>query len=64
MPMTTREAERLLLEAGFREVKGGGKGSHRKFTKAGYPRPVNLTAHGKELSRQVEDSVRQAVGLK
>jgi predicted RNA binding protein YcfA (HicA-like mRNA interferase family) len=62
MPMTVREAERLLLEAGFREVKGKGKGSHRKFTKLSYPRPVNLTSHGKEISKQVEKSVRQAVG--
>ena len=61
MPMTTREAERLLLEAGFREEKGAGKGSHRKFVKAGYPRPVILTAHSKEISQRVEDSVRKAV---
>ena len=64
MPMTTREAERLLLEAGFREAKGAGKGSHRKFVKAGYryPRPVILTTYGKEISQRVEESVRQAVG--
>ncbi|MGG5359281.1 MULTISPECIES: type II toxin-antitoxin system HicA family toxin [unclassified Enterococcus] len=32
MPMTIREAEKLLKEAGFVEVKGG-KGSHRKLLK-------------------------------
>jgi predicted RNA binding protein YcfA (HicA-like mRNA interferase family) len=63
MPMTVREAERLLLAAGFTEIKGAGKGSHRKFKKPGYPRPVNLTAHGKEISQTVEKTVRQAVGL-
>ena len=52
MPMTIREAEKLLKEAGFEEVKGG-KGSHRKFIKANYPRPVILTSHSKELSYQV-----------
>jgi mRNA interferase HicA len=62
MPMTVRQAERLLLEAGFVEVKGQGKGSHRKFRKKGYPRPVHLTAHGKELSLTVEKTVRQVVG--
>lgn len=61
MPMTIKEAEKLLREAGFTEVKGG-KGSHRKFTRSGYPRPVILTSHGKELSRVVEASVLKAVG--
>lgn len=49
MPMTIREAEKLLKDAGFVEVKGG-KGSHRKFTKKDHPRPVILTSHSKELS--------------
>ncbi|MGG5305331.1 hypothetical protein IGK16_003002 [Enterococcus pernyi] len=39
MPMTIREAEKLLKDAGFVEVKGG-KGSHRKFIKKNFPRPV------------------------
>jgi len=63
MPMTIREAERLLREAGFTEVKNQGKGSHRKFRKEGYPRFVILTSHGKEISQKVENTVRQAVGL-
>lgn len=61
MPMTVREAEKLLRKAGFVEVKGG-KGSHRKFVKANFPRPVILPSHSKELHRRVEDSVRKAVG--
>jgi predicted RNA binding protein YcfA (HicA-like mRNA interferase family) len=59
--MTVREAEKLLLDAGFKEVNGG-KGSHRKFTKPGHPRPVILTSHGKDLSHRVENTVKQAVG--
>ncbi|HJF18820.1 MAG TPA: type II toxin-antitoxin system HicA family toxin [Enterococcus columbae] len=59
MPMTVREAVRLLLEAGFVEVKGG-KGSHRKFEKAGC-RPVIITSHDKEISQVVERTVRNAV---
>lgn len=62
MPMTVREAEKLLKNAGFKEVKGG-KGSHRKFTKDDYKGFVILTAHGKELSAVVEKSVKKAVGL-
>lgn len=54
--MTIKEAEKLLREAGFVETNGG-KGSHRKFVKANYPRPVILTSHSKELSRRVEASV-------
>ena len=60
MPMTIKEAEKLLRKAGFIEVKGG-KGSHRKFVRRGYPRPVILTKHGKELSRIVEASIRKAI---
>lgn len=59
MPMTIREAERMLKESGFQEVKGGGKGSHRKFEKSG-ERPITLPSHGKELSRIVESSIKKA----
>ncbi|WP_429974038.1 type II toxin-antitoxin system HicA family toxin [Enterococcus sp. AZ163] len=61
--MTIKEAEKLLRRAGFIEVKGG-KGSHRKFVRKGYPRPVILTKHGKELSRVVEASVLKATNTK
>jgi YcfA-like protein. len=60
MPMTFREAEKLLLDAGFIETKGG-KGSHRKYEKAGC-RPMILTKHSKEVSKVVEKSVLKAVG--
>ncbi|WP_071131553.1 type II toxin-antitoxin system HicA family toxin [Enterococcus timonensis] len=60
MPMTVREAERLLISIGFIEVKGG-KGSHRKFEKAG-ERPITLTSHNKELSKVVEKTVKAALG--
>lgn len=44
--------------------KRGGEGSHRKFEKANYPRPVILPSHSKELSRRVENSVGKAVAYK
>lgn len=58
MPMTIREAERILKESGSQEVKGSGKGSHRKFEKSG-ERPITLPSHGKELSRIVESSINK-----
>jgi len=63
MPMTVREAERLLRKAGYKEVKAGGKGSHRKFINKAAKKPtVIITAHGKELSQKVEKDVREVVG--
>lgn len=59
MPMTIKEAEKILKFMGFSEVKGG-KGSHRKFEKAG-ERPFILHSHKKELSRIVESSLKKAL---
>lgn len=59
MPMTIKEAERMLKFMGFIEVKGG-KGSHRKFEKAG-ERPFILPNHQKELSKIVESTLNKAL---
>ncbi|MGH9896133.1 MAG: type II toxin-antitoxin system HicA family toxin [bacterium] len=32
-----------LTDAGFYEIQGGGKGSHRTFTHGGYPGAVTLS---------------------
>ncbi|WP_143353804.1 type II toxin-antitoxin system HicA family toxin [Candidatus Enterococcus testudinis] len=48
--MTIREAEKLLKEAGFVEVKGG-KGSHRKFTKDNLTSRIFLLILRKSLRR-------------
>jgi predicted RNA binding protein YcfA (HicA-like mRNA interferase family) len=63
MPMTIKEAEKLLKEAGYKEVKGG-KGSHRKYVKEGALRPFILPSHGKELSRIVEKSIKETLDVK
>jgi len=60
MVMKLREAIKALEEIGFKEVKGGGKGSHRKYEKAG-ERPITLPSHDKEISRIVEKTVKKAV---
>ncbi len=59
MPMTVREAEKILQAMGFAEVKGG-KGSHRKFEKAA-ERPFILPNHKKEISKTVEASLKKVL---
>ncbi|MCA9078531.1 MAG: type II toxin-antitoxin system HicA family toxin [Planctomycetaceae bacterium] len=43
MPRKVRALVRDLLRAGFNEIKGGGKGSHRKFAHSGYPKIVMIS---------------------
>ncbi|KAF1305050.1 toxin-antitoxin system, toxin component [Enterococcus sp. JM9B] len=57
--MTVKQAEKLLKSIGFIEVSGG-KGSHRKFSKAG-ERPITLPSHNKEISMRVEDTLKKAL---
>jgi predicted RNA binding protein YcfA (HicA-like mRNA interferase family) len=60
MPMTKREAERILKDLGYMLAKKRGKGSHDLWQKSG-ERPITLPSHSKELSRQVENSIREAM---
>lgn len=43
MPRKIRQLIEDLKQAGFYEIKGGGKGSHRKFTHAKYPGAVTIS---------------------
>jgi predicted RNA binding protein YcfA (HicA-like mRNA interferase family) len=43
MPRKIRELIQDLREAGFYEILGGGKGSHRKWTHARYAGAVTLS---------------------
>jgi predicted RNA binding protein YcfA (HicA-like mRNA interferase family) len=43
MPRKIRDLIRELRDAGFYEIKGGGKGSHRKFIHPKYPGAVTLS---------------------
>ena len=45
MPRKLKELIRDLKEAGFYEVKGGGKGSHRKFGHSKFQGIVTLSGH-------------------
>jgi predicted RNA binding protein YcfA (HicA-like mRNA interferase family) len=61
MPRKIRELVRDLLGAGFYEIPGG-KGSHRKFTHAGYPGAVTLSGgSGEDAKPYQEKQVRQAL---
>lgn len=64
MPRKVRELVRDLLDAGFYEIPGGGKGSHRKFSHARYPGAVTLSGSaGDDAKRYQERQVRQAIEL-
>ena len=43
MPRRIRELVRDLLSAGFSELKGGGKGSHRRFDHPKFPGIVTIS---------------------
>ena len=43
MPQKIRELIKKLKDAGFIEIGGAGKGSHRKFTHEKYPGAVTIS---------------------
>ena len=62
MPRKVRQLIRELLDAGFYEIPGGGKGSHRKYSHARYPGAVTLSgASGDDAKRYQEKQVRLAI---
>jgi predicted RNA binding protein YcfA (HicA-like mRNA interferase family) len=64
VPRKVRELIRDLMDAGFYEIPGGGKGSHRKFSHARYPGAVTLSgASGDDAKHYQEKQVRRAIEL-
>ncbi len=62
MPRKVRELIRDLLDAGFYEIPGGGKGSHRKYCHARYPGAVTLSSGaGDDAKHYQERQVRRAI---
>jgi len=52
------------VDAGFYEIPGGGKGSHRKFSHVRYPGAVTLSgASGNDAKHYQEKQVRHAIEL-
>ena len=62
MPRKVRELIQDLKEAGFYEIRGGGKGSHRKFTHDKYPGAVTLSGKdGDDAKPYQERQAREAI---
>lgn len=62
MPRKLRELIRDLRSAGFDEVAGGGKGSHRKFMHPKYPGAVTISGRsGDDAKAYQEQQIRQAI---
>jgi len=50
------------MDAGFYQIPGGGKGSHRKFSHVRYPGAVTLSgASGDDAKHYQEKQVRNAI---
>nr|WP_222932329.1 type II toxin-antitoxin system HicA family toxin [Allochromatium humboldtianum] len=50
--------------AGFTEIVGAGKGSHRKFVHPNYPSVVTVSGHsGDDAKRYQERDVAQAIEM-
>ena len=64
MPMTPKEMNKLLEENGYEEVRGAGKGSHKKFYKQDTKKTIIVPQHGKkELKKGLEHSILKQAGI-
>jgi predicted RNA binding protein YcfA (HicA-like mRNA interferase family) len=62
MSRKIKELIQDLKNAGFYEIPGGGKGSHRKFTHANYAGAVTLSGKsGDDAKPYQEKQAKQAV---
>jgi predicted RNA binding protein YcfA (HicA-like mRNA interferase family) len=62
MPRKIRELVKDLTDAGFFEIQGGGKGSHRKSTHSKYRGAVTISGQsGEDAKPYQERQVKRAV---
>lgn len=62
MPRKVRDLIRDLLKAGFYQISGSGKGSHRKFTHSDFNGAVTLSGkEGDDAKHYQEKQVRKAL---
>lgn len=64
VPQKIRDLLKTLKRAGFTEIVGGGKGSHRKFVHPKYPGAVTVSGQaGDDAKRYQENDVAQAIEM-
>ncbi len=64
MPRKIRELLNVLKNAGFTEISGAGKGSHRKFAHPDYPGAVTISGKvGDDAKRYQEKQVSNAIEI-
>jgi len=62
MPQKISDLLKLLKDAGFTEIAGAGKGSHRKLVHSKYPGAVTVSGKlSDDAKRYQEKQVTQAV---
>ncbi len=62
LPQKIRDLLKALKEAGFSEIGGAGKGSHRKFIHPDYPGAVTISGKsGDDAKRYQEKQVSNAI---
>jgi len=62
VPRKIRELIRDLMDAGFHEIGGGGKGSHRKFAHIRFRGAVTLSGPaGGDAKHYQEKQVKKAI---
>lgn len=64
MPQKIRELLKSLKDAGFTEIPGAGKGSHRKLVHSRYPGAVTVSGKlGDDAKQYQERQVAQAIDV-
>jgi predicted RNA binding protein YcfA (HicA-like mRNA interferase family) len=64
MPQKTRDLLKSLKDAGFTEILGAGKGSHRKLVHSKYPGAVTLSGKlSDDAKKYQEKQVTQAIDM-
>jgi len=62
VPQKIRDLLKALEEAGFEEIPGAGKGSHRKLVHPKYPGAVTVSGKaGEDAKRYQEKQIAQAI---
>ena len=64
MPQKIRDLLKALKDAGFEEIPGEGKGSHRKLVHPKYPGAVTVSGKtGDDAKRYQEKQVAQVIEM-